>query len=41
MNKTRQALQGAPWEQEALAQANAILLCLVGDERLQAENECE
>jgi hypothetical protein len=38
--KTRQALQGAPWEQEALAQANAILLELVGDERRQAANEC-
>ena len=39
--KTRLALQGAPWEQEVLAQANAILLALVGDERLQAANECE
>ena len=39
--KTRLALQGAPWEKAALAQANAILLELVGDERLQAENVCE
>jgi hypothetical protein len=39
--KTRLALKGAPWAQAALAEANATLLELVGDERLQTANECE
>ncbi len=36
--KVRFALQHTPWKKEALAQSNAILLGLVGDERQQEAN---